>query len=236
MFILVRPMLEVSNIHTFYGDSHILFGVALEVKENEIVALLGRNGVGKTTTLRSIMGLTPPKQGKILLNGKNITNEPIYKRSKIGIGYVPEDRGLFPGLTVYENLALAADGANTAGDYKNALRYFPELKKYLKNKAGRLSGGEQQMLAVGRALIGEKHLLILDEPSQGLAPKIVERFTRTIRDIKKETAILMVEQNSNLALEIADRVYIMRDGRIVFSGMPDEVLKNKEVQDYLVVS
>jgi branched-chain amino acid transport system ATP-binding protein len=229
-------MLEVNEIHTYYRDSHILFGVSLKVKENEIVALLGRNGVGKTTTLRSIMGLTQPKQGKISLNGKDITNEPIYKRSKIGIGYVPEDRGLFPGLTVHENLALAADGANTAGDYKNALRYFPELKKYLKNRAGRLSGGEQQMLAVGRALIGEKHLLILDEPSQGLAPKIVERFTTTIREIKKETAILMVEQNSNLALEIADRVYIMRDGHIVFSGIPDEVLKNKEVQDYLVVS
>jgi branched-chain amino acid transport system ATP-binding protein len=229
-------MLEISKIHTFYGDSHILFGVSLNVKQHEVVALLGRNGVGKTTTLRSIMGLTPPKEGKITLNGNDITNEKIFKRAKIGIGYVPEDRGLFPGLTVNENLILAADGADVAGDYENALRFFPELKKYLKNKAGRLSGGEQQMLAVGRALIGKKHLLILDEPLQGLAPKIVERLTQAIEEIKKETAVLMVEQNTNLALDIADRVYIMRDGRIVFSGMPNEVRENKDIQAYLVVA
>ena len=229
-------MLEISKIHTFYGDSHILFGVSLDVKEHEVVALLGRNGVGKTTTLRSIMGLTPPKEGKITLNGNDITNEKIFKRAKIGIGYVPEDRGLFPGLTVHENLILAADGADSAGDYENALKFFPELKKYLKNKAGRLSGGEQQMLAVGRALIGKKHLLILDEPLQGLAPKIVERLTQAIEEIKKETAVLMVEQNTNLALDIADRVYIMRDGRIVFSGLPNEVRENKDIQAYLVVA
>ena len=229
-------MLEISKIHTFYGDSHILFGVSLNVKQHEVVALLGRNGVGKTTTLRSIMGLTPPKKGKITLNGNDITNEKIFKRAKIGIGYVPEDRGLFPGLTVNENLILAADGADVAGDYENALRFFPELKKYLKNKAGRLSGGEQQMLAVGRALIGKKHLLILDEPLQGLAPKIVERLTQAIKEIKKETAVLMVEQNTNLALDIADRVYNMRDGRIVFSGMPNEVRENKDIQAYLVVA
>lgn len=229
-------MLEISKIHTFYGDSHILFGVSLDVKKQEVVALLGRNGVGKTTTLRSIMGLTPPKEGKITLNGNDITNEKIFKRAKIGIGYVPEDRGLFPGLTVHENLILAADGADTAGDYENALRFFPELKRYLNNRAGRLSGGEQQMLAVGRALIGKKHLLILDEPLQGLAPKIVERLTQAIEEIKKETAVLMVEQNTNLALDIADRVYIMRDGRIVFSGMPNEVRENKDIQAYLVVA
>ncbi|MCW3975302.1 MAG: ABC transporter ATP-binding protein [Candidatus Bathyarchaeota archaeon] len=229
-------MLEISKIHTFYGDSHILFGVSLDVKKQEVVALLGRNGVGKTTTLRSIMGLTPPKEGKITLTGNDITNEKIFKRAKIGIGYVPEDRGLFPGLTVHENLILAADGADTAGDYENALRFFPELKRYLNNRAGRLSGGEQQMLAVGRALIGKKHLLILDEPLQGLAPKIVERLTQAIEEIKKETAVLMVEQNTNLALDIADRVYIMRDGRIVFSGMPNEVRENKDIQAYLVVA
>ncbi len=229
-------MLEISNIHTFYGDSHILFGVSLNVKKHEVVALLGRNGVGKTTTLRSIMGLTPPKEGKITLNGNDITTEKIFKRAKIGIGYVPEDRGLFPGLTVHENLILAADGADSAGDYGNALRFFPELKKYLKNRAGLLSGGEQQMLAVGRALIGKKDLLILDEPLQGLAPKIVERLTQAIADIKKETAVLMVEQNTNLALDIADRVYIMRDGHIVFSGKPNEVRENKDIQAYLVVA
>ena len=230
-------MLEVRDVHTFYGDSHILFGVSLEVKEQEIVALLGRNGVGKTTTLRSIMGLTPPKQGAILLNGEDITHEPIHRRAKIGIGYVPEDRGIFPGLSVHENLTIAADGVGTPGcNYEDAFRFFPELKKYLPNKAGRLSGGEQQMLAVARALVGTKHLLILDEPTQGLAPKVVDRITHAIKGISKETSILMVEQNTNLALHLADRVYIMRDGHIVFSGAPQQVRDNKEIQSYLVIS
>ena len=230
-------MLELRDVHTFYGDSHILFGVSLEVKEQEIVALLGRNGVGKTTTLRSIMGLTPPKQGAILLNGEDITREPIHRRAKIGIGYVPEDRGIFPGLSVHENLTIAADGVGTPGcNYEDAFRFFPELKKYLPNKAGRLSGGEQQMLAVARALVGTKHLLILDEPTQGLAPKVVDRITHAIKGISKETSILMVEQNTNLALHLADRVYIMRDGHIVFSGAPQQVRDNAEIQSYLVIS
>jgi len=230
-------MLELRDVHTFYGDSHILFGVSLEVKEQEIVALLGRNGVGKTTTLRSIMGLTPPKQGAILLNGEDITREPIHRRAKIGIGYVPEDRGIFPGLSVHENLTIAADGVGTPGcNYEDAFRFFPELKKYLPNKAGRLSGGEQQMLAVARALVGTKHLLILDEPTQGLAPKVVDRITHAIKGISKETSILMVEQNTNLALHLADRVYIMRDGHIVFSGAPQQVRDNAEIQAYLVIS
>ncbi len=230
-------MLEVRDIHTFYGDSHILFGVSLEVKEQEIVALLGRNGVGKTTTLRSIMGLTPPKQGTILLNDEDITREPIHRRAKIGIGYVPEDRGIFPGLSVHENLTIAADGVGTPGcNYEDAFRFFPELKKYLPNKAGRLSGGEQQMLAVARALVGTKHLLILDEPTQGLAPMVVDRITHAIKGISKETSILMVEQNTNLALHLADRVYIMRDGHIVFSGAPQQVRDNPEIQSYLVIS
>lgn len=230
-------MLEVRDVHTFYGDSHILFGVSLEVKEQEIVALLGRNGVGKTTTLRSIMGLTPPKKGMILLNGEDITHEPIHRRAKIGMGYVPEDRGIFPGLSVHENLTIAADGVGTPGcNYEDAFRFFPELKKYLPNKAGRLSGGEQQMLAVARALVGTKHLLILDEPTQGLAPKVVDRITHAIKGISKETSILMVEQNTNLALHLADRVYIMRDGHIVFSGIPQQVRDNPEIQSYLVIS
>jgi branched-chain amino acid transport system ATP-binding protein len=230
-------MLEVRDIHTFYGDSHILFGVSLEVREQEIVALLGRNGVGKTTTLRSIMGLTPPKRGAILLKGEDITYEPIHRRAKMGIGYVPEDRGIFPGLSVHENLTIAADGVGTlGGSYEDAFRFFPELKRYLPSRAGRLSGGEQQMLAVARALVGTKHLLILDEPTQGLAPKIVNRITHAIKEISRETSILMVEQNTSLALHLADRVYIMRDGQIVFSGSPQEVHDNPEIQSYLVIS
>jgi branched-chain amino acid transport system ATP-binding protein len=230
-------MLEIRDIHTFYGDSHILFGVSMQIKEQEVVALLGRNGVGKTTTLRSIMGLNPPKKGAILLNGEDITHEPIHKRAKIGIRYVPEDRGIFPGLSVHENLTIAADGVGTpGGNYEDAFRFFPELKKYIPSKAGRLSGGEQQMLAVARALLGTKHLLILDEPTQGLAPKVVDRITHAIKGISKETSILMVEQNTDLALHLADRVYIMRDGQIVFSGVPQQVLDNEEIQSYLVIS
>ena len=230
-------MLEVRDIHTFYGDSHILFGVSLEIKEQEVVALLGRNGVGKTTTLRSIMGLAPPKKGTVLLNGEDITHEPIHRRAKMGIGYVPEDRGIFPGLTVHENLTIAADGVGApGGNYEDAFKFFPELEKYLPSKAGRLSGGEQQMLAVARALVGTKHVLILDEPTQGLAPKVVDRITHAIKGIGKDTSILMVEQNTDLALRLADRVYIMRDGNMVFSGVPQQVRDNEKVQSYLVIS
>jgi branched-chain amino acid transport system ATP-binding protein len=229
-------VLNVQDIHVYYGDSHILFEVSLEVKEREIVCLLGRNGAGKTTTLRSIIGLVPPKEGRIEFDGKDITHEPIFKRSKMGIGYVPEDRGLFPRLTVRENLNLAVFGTGDSNGLAKALNVFPVLEKYLNTPAGNLSGGEQQMLAIGRGLIGNKKLILLDECSQGLAPKIVRSISEALLKIKKETSILLVEQNVRFALNIADRVYIMRDGHIVFKGEPEEVRENKAIQDYLVVA
>jgi len=229
-------VLKVQDIHVYYGDSQILFGVSLEVKEREIVCLLGRNGAGKTTTLRSIIGLAPPKEGLIEFNGKDIAHEPIFKRSRMGIGYVPEDRGLFPRLTVRENLRLAVFGAGVSSSFDAALKVFPVLEKYLNTPAGSLSGGEQQMLAIGRGLVGNKQILLLDECSQGLAPKIAKDLTEALLKVKKEAAILLVEQNVRFALNIADRVYIMRDGRMVFHGKPEEVRENKAIQDYLVAA
>ncbi|MCW4033409.1 MAG: ABC transporter ATP-binding protein [Candidatus Bathyarchaeota archaeon] len=230
-----RPILEVEKINTFYGDSHILFDVSLNVKEGEIVTLLGRNGVGKTTTLRSIMGLTPPHDGIITYDGREISKDPVYVRTQIGMGYVPEYRGIFPKLTVAENLMLAAAGSGTK-TYEYVFEYFPVMRDYLNTAAGNLSGGEQQMLAIGRALLGKKKLLILDEPTQGLAPMVAESLVSSFHKIRMKTSILLVEQNVNLALGLADRVYIMRDGHIVFEGAPQEVKEKKELQDYLAVA
>jgi branched-chain amino acid transport system ATP-binding protein len=232
---LEKPILKVEKINTFYGDSHILFDVSLNVKEGEIVALLGRNGVGKTTTLRSIMGLTPPRDGIITYDGREISKEPVYVRTQIGMGYVPENRGIFPKLTVAENLMLAAAGSGTK-TYEYVFEYFPVMRDYLNTAAGNLSGGEQQMLAIGRALLGKKKLLILDEPTQGLAPMVAESLVSSFHKIRMKTSILLVEQNVNLALGLADRVYIMRDGHIVFEGVPQEVKEKKELQDYLAVA
>lgn len=228
-------MLKVKDIHVYYGTSHVIFGASLHVNEREIVCLLGRNGVGKTTTLRSIIGLTPPTEGLIEFEGKDITRGPAYKRAKL-MGYVPEYRGLFPRLTVLENLRMAAIGAGLSNGTERALKFFPDLKKYLKTNAGNLSGGEQQMLAVARGMVGNKKLMLLDECFQGLAPKIVENLSASLREIKRETSILLVEQNIRLALALADRVYIMRDGRIVFHGKPEEVRENKAIQEYLIVA
>jgi branched-chain amino acid transport system ATP-binding protein len=231
----VRPILEVEKINTFYGDSHILFSVSLNVSPGEIVVLLGRNGVGKTTTLRSILGLTPPRDGRITFEGHEISKEPVYTRTKMGIGYVPEYRGLFPKLTVAENLMLAAAGSGIS-NYEQVFEYFPILRSYRNTAAGNLSGGEQQMLATGRALLGEKKLLILDEPTQGLAPMVARSLVKDFHKIKMKTSIFLVEQNVNLALELADRAYIMRDGHVVFEGSPQMVRERKELQDYLAVA
>jgi len=232
---LEKPILKVEKINTFYGDSHILFDVSLNVKEGEIVALLGRNGVGKTTILRSIMGLTPPRDGMVTYDGREISKEPVYLRTQIGMGYVPENRGIFPKLTVAENLMLAAAGSGT-NTYEYVFEYFPVMRDYLNTAAGNLSGGEQQMLAIGRALLGKKKLLILDEPTQGLAPMVAETLVSSFHKIRMKTSILLVEQNVNLALGLADRVYIMRDGHVVFEGAPQEIKEKKELQDYLAVA
>ena len=227
-------MLEVHDIHTSYGEARILFGVSLEVKEGQTVCMLGRNGMGKTTTLVTIMGLIHPTQGSIKFQGDDITKEPTHRIASRGIGYVPEERRLFPELTVKENLDIAAIGSKKS-DTESALDYFPALKQLLHRLAGTLSGGEQQMLAIARALIGRPSLLLLDEPSEGLAPLIVENLGRTIQEIKKETTILLVEQNLLLSLELADRTYIMMNGAIVFEGTPEELQQSQAIEKYLLV-
>lgn len=224
-------MLSIENIHTFYGRSHILQGVSLSVNDGETVALLGRNGVGKTTTIRSIMGFTPPRNGRVLLNGIEITSQPPHQIARQGVGLVPQGRGIFPTLTVQENITLAARDAHKGGwNMARVLHTFPALAHRLHHKGSHLSGGEQQMLAFGRALMTNPRLLLLDEPSEGLAPLIVADIGRVINQLRREgLSILCVEQNLSLALAVADRVVIMNKGQIVFSGTPSELHQNGEL-------
>ncbi|MCP4361365.1 MAG: ABC transporter ATP-binding protein [Chloroflexi bacterium] len=218
-------MLQVQDIHTFYGRSHILQGVSLNVATGEAVALLGRNGVGKTTTIKSIIGFTPPRDGRIFLQEMDVTGRPSHEIARLGVGLVPQGRDIFPTLTVKENITLAArNAANGGWTYERILETFPFLAKRLGSKGGKLSGGEQQMLAIGRALMTNPQLLLLDEPSEGLAPLIVAEISRIIRQLRDEgLSILIVEQNLAMALEMADRVYVMNKGQIVFNGTPTEL-------------
>lgn len=224
----MRALLEVEAMHAYYGKSHILYGVSLSVGEGEIVTLLGRNGAGKTTTLRAITGLTPPRQGHVRLAGTEITGMPTHRIAKLGVGHVYEGRRVFRNLTVEDNLRVPGE---TPGRWNLASIYelFPRLGERRTSKAGRLSGGEQEMLAIARALLLNPRLLLLDEPSQGLAPVIVEGVMKTVVQMRSEgTAILLVEQNAFLALEIADRAYVISDGEIVHSGPADELAADTE--------
>jgi len=230
-----KSLLKVDDVYLNYGKSSIVFGASLEVEKNKVISLLGRNGAGKSTLLKAVIGLVPVKSGSIIFDGHDITNEPPYKRSKIGIGYIPEGRRLFPKLTVKENLRVAAYATRDIDGIEMALELFPALRRYLKHKAGSLSGGEQQMLAIARGLIGKKKLLLLDEPLQGLAPSIVSDLLRSIVEIKKKCGILLVEQNVPKALEVSDKVYIMHEGKVVWSGEPSEDKKNKDVMDLLIL-
>jgi branched-chain amino acid transport system ATP-binding protein len=220
--------LAAEGLHTYYGKSHILYGVGIEVREGEIVALLGRNGAGKSTTLRSLVGLTPPRDGVVRIFGRETTLWPPYRIAALGVGYVPEGRRIFPNLTVEENLLVPVA---RPGPWSIARLYelFPRLAERRGNKGRQLSGGEQEMLAIGRALILNPQLLMLDEPSQGLAPLIVQDVFRVVAAARREgISILLVEQNVRAAVAIADRVYVLDDGRVVYAGKAAEFAKDEE--------
>ena len=222
-------ILEVKGIDTYYGLGHILHGLSLKVDDGEVVALLGRNGAGKTTTLRSITGLTPPKQGEILYQGRNIAGLGAHKVSQMGIAMVPETRDIFSYLTVRENLSIAERGSSR-WQMDTVLERFPGLKARLGNKGRELSGGEQEMLAIARALMTGPDLLLLDEPSQGLAPMVVSAVMDTIRELKRQhVSMLLVEQNAEMALQLADRVYVVDHGTVVFEGTPAKLRADTQV-------
>jgi branched-chain amino acid transport system ATP-binding protein len=229
-------MLKLQDIHTYYGDSYILQGVSLDVKEGEAVALLGRNGVGKTTTISSVIGFAPPRRGEITLEGKKITGQPPYEISQLGVGLVPQGRGIFPTLTVKENLTFAARNAKSEGwTLDRLLPLFPNLRDRMGNYGRQLSGGEQQMLAIARALMTNPKLLLLDEPSEGLAPLIVKEIGSIVQELKKSgMSILLVEQNLSMALEVVDRVYVMSKGRIEYEGTPVALKAEKELMVQLL--
>ncbi len=214
-----EPLLEVHNLETFYGKSHILRDVSLTVGKGELVALLGLNGAGKTTTMRSILGLTRAQSGSVKLGNTEIHGWPAYRIARLGVGYVPEGRRMFKSLTTLENLQLAENRREGPWSIARVLEHLPKLAELRRRKAGRLSGGEQEMLAIGRGLVANPMLLLVDEPSQGLAPLIVEEVYRILEEMKAHgVSILLVEQNALLALKIADRAYVMDDGKIVYEG------------------
>jgi branched-chain amino acid transport system ATP-binding protein len=220
-------VLKADNLHTFYGKSHILHGVSLALEEGELVTLLGRNGAGKTTTLRSLVGLTPPRQGTVQLFGRNTTRWPAYKISRLGVGYVPEGRKIFPNLTVLENLSVpvARPGPWTI---ERVFDLFPNLAERRHSWGRQLSGGEQEMLAIARALLINPKILLLDEPSQGLAPLLVRGVFRTVSAMRDEgISILLVEQNARFGLEVADRAYVLNDGEVVYSGPARELAQDE---------
>jgi branched-chain amino acid transport system ATP-binding protein len=231
-------MLELENVNAYYGDSHILHGVSLAVNEGEVVCLLGRNGAGKTTTILTIMGYLKPRPGRILFRGRDIAALPPYAVARLGFGFVPQERGIFPSLTVRENLTVFARG--TAGGrwtLERILELFPSLRARERNLGFQLSGGEQQMLSIARALMLNPSLLLLDEPSEGLAPMIVQDIVEVLRNLKREgLAILLVEQNLRTALAVADRHHVMNKGEICFTGSSGELEGNDFVlRNYLSV-
>jgi len=214
----VAPCLEVQDIYTSYGLSQVLFGVSLSVMPGECVCLLGRNGVGKTTTMRSIMGLTPPRRGRIVWKGRDIAGREPYQVARAGIGFVPEDRRIFADLTVWENLDVASRG-HGGFTIERVFGLFPKLAELVDRHGGFLSGGEQQMLTIGRTLMGNPELLLLDEPSEGLAPLVVEHMKEQVARLKAEgLTILLAEQNVEFSLDLADRVYVLEKGHIRYEG------------------
>jgi branched-chain amino acid transport system ATP-binding protein len=229
------PMLEVSDVHTYYGNIHALNGISINVEKGEIVTLIGGNGAGKTTTLRTIVGLLKPRQGHVILDGEDLTHYKAHQIVNKGVAMVPEGRGIFARLTVIENLDMGAysrkDKNSIQQDLERVYTLFPRLKERRKQVGGTLSGGEQQMLAIGRALMAHPRLMLLDEPSMGLAPILVDNIFETIKAINKEgTTVLLVEQNALMALSIADRGYVVQTGRIVLHDKAKNLRKNEMVR------
>jgi len=229
-------LLELDNVHSYYGHIHALSGISLTVEEGEIVTLIGANGAGKSTTLRTISGLIHAREGKVQMGGKDITHLEPYKIVELGVGHVPEGRGIFPRLTVQENLEMGAftlsDAAEVNRRMDNVFRIFPRLAERIYQKGGTLSGGEQQMLATARGLMLKPKILLMDEPSMGLAPVLVDAIFDIIRDLNKSdgTTILLVEQNAQMALRYSSRAYVLETGRIVLSGPSKEIAQNPDVK------
>jgi branched-chain amino acid transport system ATP-binding protein len=225
-------MLDVEDIHTNYGDSYVLQGVSLRVGHGQVVAVLGRNGVGKTTLIRSIVGFTPPRRGRILLRGEDITRLPAHEIARRGVGLVPQGRRIFSSLSVGEHLEIGQRAGNGSGwSFGRVLDLFPRLRERIRNRGNQLSGGEQQMLACGRALVGNPDILLMDEPSEGLAPLLVRELGRILGRLQAEGAsILIVEQNLAFALRIADHVYLMSKGTIVHESSPAALLGNEAIK------
>ena len=236
------PLLSVRDIHTYYGDSYVLHGVSIDVADGQVVALLGRNGMGKTTLIRSVAGLTPPRQGQITFKGRTLMGLAPYVIAKAGVGLVPQGRRIFSSLTVKENLLLptsrlairqsAVHSAPRRWELSSVFKEFPQLEERARQFGGSLSGGEQQMLAIARALMANPKLILMDEPSEGLAPVIVQQIGEIMKRIRDQGhSILLVEQNFRLAMDVADYVYIISSGCIVYQGAPAELRKENDILD-----
>ncbi|MBI2152081.1 MAG: ABC transporter ATP-binding protein [Candidatus Rokubacteria bacterium] len=230
-------LLALEDVHTYYGEAHVLQGVTLRVGTGEVVTLIGRNGAGKTTTLRSVMGIVAPRAGRIVLEGADLTRLPTHEVARRGIAYVPEERRVLPNLTVLENLRLGMPGAGQTSRADNGalleevLTYFPLLRERLTQKGKSLSGGEQQMLAIARGLVARPKLMLVDEPTEGLAPLLVQNLTEILQEINRRgTTILLVEQTLEVALALSHRLYVMDQGRIQFEGTPERLREDPTVQ------
>lgn len=228
----MNTMLKVDGVHTHIGQYHILQGISFEAREGEVSVLLGRNGAGKTTTLKTILGLTPASKGNVTFKGQDITKKPTHGIANTGIGYVPEDQGIFGALTVEENMkvAMRKEDEATLAKQDYVLSLFPDLKKFWKKDGGHLSGGQKQMLAMARAFVGNSQLLLIDEPSKGLAPIVIEIVMEAIMDMKKHTTIVLVEQNFMMASRIGDTYTLLDDGKTVQSGLMQELIQDEQVK------